>query len=198
MGKRKKREQSEGGFTVPLSPGARRALVGLLILAVLGGVIYFLIVRFQGRSAILARHEASLQDYLKVRGTGAAPAQPYVRGKIVTVDRTVKEIDPIFLDLPADLRADSQEDVGAVVFLNWQMKDTGLVVVTKGTTPVPGAPRLYERTCDITVVDRTTGQVSAQTTVTSKLNQEKYVPDDIHEGRPVSQVLSYLTGLTRK
>jgi hypothetical protein len=196
MASRKRREQSEG-LTFSLPPAAKRALVGVLIVSVIGGVALFFVLRARGRSTVLAGHESKLTEYLRA---GGAPCEgePYVRGKVVTVDRTLKEIDPLFLDLPGSLCAQSPEEVGAVVLLDWQMKDAGWIVTRNRSGKETHKSKFYEHLCDITVVDRVTGCVSARATVTNRNDPDKRLMADVMTGKPTPQVLSFLNSLPRK
>lgn len=190
--KKKNRKPGPGGF---LSPGVVRALVLVAILILIGGAIAFFVLRARGRSSILAAHEPGLNKYLSIAQAGNAP-ESFLPGKVVTVDVAARAIDPLFLDLPEDCIARNPEEVSAVVLLDWQMKDTGLVVYRKDRPDVK-VP-LYDRTCAITVVDSASGLVTARGTVHAKTNPDKHSADDILEGRPTSQVLEFLGKLPRK
>src|SRR4051812_12060595 len=42
--------------------------------------------------------------------------KPYVRGKIIAIDKQLVKVDPLFFELPGDLRADDPSEVGTVVW----------------------------------------------------------------------------------
>lgn len=75
-----------------------------------------------------------------------------IRGKIVTVDVNSKSIDPLFLKLPENLKAKRPDEVGTVVFLT---RGTYLIrSYTDGSND-------FASTCDVTVVDMSSGAIIA-------------------------------------
>lgn len=126
-----------------------RALLGLGMVAALVVIVIVVVIRFNVRSDMMAAHEPQLMEYLSVASSAPGPVNGFLQGKLITVDRVANVLDPIFLDLPDNLRASKPEEVGTVVFLKWDRRDTGHVIGRKvGVKIDPAtAEKLYEYTC---------------------------------------------------
>lgn len=203
--RKRKREVEEASARrrssrAPRVTSSVRVLLGLGMVAALVVIVIVLVIRFSVRSDMMAAHEPQLTEYLSLASSVPGPVDGFVKGKLITVDRVANVLDPIFMDLPDKLRASNPEEVGTVVFLKWDRRDTGLVIGRKVGVKIDpaSAERLYEYTCSITCVDRKTKQVIAQAKVSSKLNKDRFVVEDRHEWKPKAQVVAYLNGLPSK
>src|SRR5439155_22217449 len=76
-----------------------------------------------------------------------------VGGKLITVDMDKREVDYLYFDLPDDLRAETPDEVGAVVQLRW-----GKMLFGKYENGTPG----YKQTCQVVVKDKATGELLAR------------------------------------
>lgn len=194
---RKKKDKSPANWP-ELSPAAWRSIFGGGAIAVVVLVVLIVVLRFQRTASIVAAHEPKARDYMSL--VGFAPPPPpqkdgYLRGKVVTVDRNASVIDDLFVDLPSRLRAMTPDEVGTVVFLNWDRQHTGHTIVRKEPGRDKFVEDLYVYTCSIMCVDRETKRVIASGWVTSQLNKNKLVVDDRSQWRPKAQVLEFLNGL---
>lgn len=181
------------------SPRFIRTAITLGAVGVCAIIVLAVLLYFQTRSGLLEAHAPKLSEYLALAVSGPGSTQPHLRGKVVTVDTGGRAIDDAMMGLPGELRAMHPNEVTTVVFLRWEMHDTGHVVVRKDRKGKESSKQtVYEYTCEITAVDRDTRQVIAYNRVTSKLNPDRYVVEDRLGGRPVSLVTDFLTSLPRK
>lgn len=129
-----------------------------------------------------------LQEYLATPGQTQQGA--YIRGKVVTVDTFNKKIDPLYFDLPADLRASTPAEVGTIVWMHRQASQVGYY--TKGG----GA---HQWRCDLKVIDRTTSTLLAEKTFWgSDPPRSKTDSGDAYGSFPSGEIIGYLSGLPRK
>jgi hypothetical protein len=118
----------------------------------------------------------------------AAGGKGYLKGKVVIIDKDDGgTIDSLNSSLPEVLRANSPEEVGTVVWLNWNEERVGTY---------QGGGGAYVYTCVMTIIDRTSS---------SKVAVKRFRGGDppyitySHSGygsRP--DIISYLTNLPRR
>jgi hypothetical protein len=109
---------------------------------------------------------------------------PYLKGKVVLVDRHKRELDGLHRAIPAAMRAENVKEVGTVVWLEWDHK-----WVTGGRAPV----------CKVTVIDRERNVIVGENTFEGwpppPPSRDNRFPT---EERPNAEITGYIKGLPRK
>lgn len=151
-------------------------------------------------------NEYLFPDELKERFLGFAPCEwdpsqnceiyddksgGYISGKVITVNRLEGTFDELFFALPSDLRAQTPDEVGTIIWI-----DCAEVAVA---TYVSGA-KGYSTTCAITVIDKTQNLIVAQPQefVGEKPPSSKSGVADWHGKRPLKEMIEYIKSLPRQ
>jgi hypothetical protein len=109
--------------------------------------------------------------------------------KMITIDMINRKVDSLYFQLPQELRATTPEEVETVVWLRW-----GQDYIAS----YEGGGKAIRHTCTVTVFDRATKKVVAQTTF-----QGEEPPDvtytsageDDDGGKPTDKILFYLRNI---
>jgi hypothetical protein len=110
--------------------------------------------------------------------------QPYLKGKVVLVDRNKRELDDLHRGMPDELRAENLGEVGTVVWLEWDHK-----WVRGSKAPV----------CKVTVIDRARNVVVGENTFEGDPPPMPNLIDRLPvERRPNVEITTWLKGLPRK
>jgi hypothetical protein len=112
-------------------------------------------------------------------------------GKCVTVDMEKNEVDSIYFDLPDELRAETPDQVGTIVQLNWGKQQVN---------EYEGGKPAYKQRCDVLVVDRATMSAVAAETFwgSDPPSQIKSSQSEGSGDKPTDQVVNFLKGLPRR
>ncbi len=104
-------------------------------------------VRYVFRKGLLKQ-----QKYCRLTDVKTLPKQytekPYIRGRILPVDKKDKDVDGIYADLPENLRATSQNDIGTIVLMGHSYTKVG----TYERAGLTGGPAFVAH-CTIYLVD---------------------------------------------
>ena len=128
---------------------ALAALASLIVIVAIGGFVFYWIPD-QIQQSKLDSLKAHLNDYtsfpqlIEARG-------PYLKGKVVTIDRAKNDFDRLMLELPDDLCAKTPEEVGTVVWLSWGAKESGVRKVHIRTRTT--VSQFHVPTCSLTIID---------------------------------------------
>lgn len=124
--------------------------IGALVLVMLGQVMNT--QESMRKMSLEAPFKAHIKEYvfepLPRRG------DPYLHGRVVTLDLVTGKLSPLFLNFPDELQAGSPEEVQTVVWLACGVKDIGYY-----DSPTLKA---YQNTCHVWVVDLNEHMVSAE------------------------------------
>ena len=111
-------------------------------------------------------------------------SSPYLKGKVVLVDRNKRELDGLHRAIPAAMRAENINEIGTVVWLEWDYK-----WVRGGRAPV----------CKVSVIDRARNVVVGEETFEG---QPPPPPSPYNscpsEYRPNAEITGYIQDLPRK
>jgi hypothetical protein len=161
-------------------------VVVVVVALILGG--YFGI-RSYGRSSQLKPFAAHLDDYSNRVGFTSSSQDPYVSGKVMTIDGASGKIDYLLFALPKELRATTPDEVKTVVVLTWRETLAG--------TYTSGA-KGYVATCDVEIVDMANKLIlGGQQFSGPEPPSTKTSKGDWHGAKPTSQVVDYISGLPR-
>jgi len=187
------------GVTIPGTEKAR-SLVGTGIVAGLTGIC-LLYVSWKDRGKKIFQKDA--EKYLDLPDLAQSPQTPYIRGRVVPVtrhvhlecssdlrSRTIQE--SLFSWLPAKLRPGYADDVGTILWLDWDERTVG--------TYEGGHPACLTR-CTLTIVDTTLPAVIHEHTWTWEAPRAL----EVLNGRPVysiwqrdQEIAEYIKKLPRK
>ena len=193
-GLRPLRRRRPRSMSVPaMDNWVRLAVIGgLLLLGLIGlgcfGVWYLF------RSAQTAPFQAAMPAYLS-QPVGVAPpgALRVVVGKMIVVDTAKKDVDwDVFFSLPDDRRASRPQEVGTIVWTNWD-KVLDQQYEYEGHVPA------YRQTCHVTVIDRKSRTILLEQQFVGS-DPPQSISTSASEGvgsRPTQQVQDYLKGLPK-
>lgn len=137
----------------------------------------------------LAAHR---REFLRPPASTESSNWPYLRGRLVVLDRHKRAVDKLFFDLPDALRATSYSDVGTVVLLAKGKERSG--------SYTGGAPA-YVQKCKVDIVDwRESLLVGTRTFRGGKAPQtiNKSASSGVGSAPKRREVVLYLLGLPRK
>jgi hypothetical protein len=80
--------------------------------------------------------------------------EPYIKGKIITVNKKESRIDDIYFDLPKELRAFKPKDVGTILWLKCEEDEVGFYTNGEEATV---------NICQVTIIDKSTPTIVART-----------------------------------
>jgi hypothetical protein len=188
--------------TIRLLKSANRLHLVVLALAVLGLMAagpYYVRVAAPRReqSEYQERFAAHIQQYLSLVPADAPlseDATPYIRGRIVAIDKTAQggTLSAVHLALPDELRAQSPDDVGTIVLIEWREVRAGIY----GDSGIV-AYRIY---ADVTIVDEVKKSVVGRETFVGG-DPPDTAPSGGGPGRgsqPVSEIVTRLEELAQK
>lgn len=116
--------------------------------------------------------------------------QPYVKGKVILVNKEEKKIDHTYCELPEELRATRPEEVETIVWLEWGKDKVGRY--TDGSTA-------YVNTCKVTIIDRSIPAIVAVTNLRGSMPPNMTTRGGGAGGSmPTEEVIAYLQNLPRK
>ena len=163
----------------------------LLVIAVAG------VLEVSRQNRALAPFQPYLDEYLYLPGENAGNTvlqmtfahptdSPYIRGKIVPVQVRDNTLDVLYFDLPAELRADSPDEVGTVVWL--YCTSVTQVVRRVGAS----TSNTVDYSCDVAVIDRSIPAIVATHSFRETAGEQGYrdvlYPD----------IVEYLAGIPRR
>jgi len=163
------------------------SLVGLVIFAwPTLYVINRLVIPYYTLKSFLIHIEeyTSFHDLKKTEG-------PYIRGKIIPIDKKTNQIDGILFELPDELRPMHSQDVKTVVWLEWELSKIG-------NYGGRGSASIWH--CWITVIDKTKPVMLEE----RKLFTGEGPPVSSAHGnsqsgtKPIDKIVDYLKALPRK
>lgn len=124
--------------------------------------------------------------------------QGYIKGKVVVLDRKNRMIDLINDSLPSELRASTPDEVGTVVWLDWEEEfrfhyDYGGGIYGNA----------YRYNCKATIIDRSIpAKVGARSFIGSEPPRQHvistYYGESHYGSKPFDEILNYLESLPRR
>src|SRR5258708_5152605 len=91
---------------------------GALVLLIIG----FFVILAVSRSSRLGPFRKNIDQYLQP-ATGARST--FERGKVLPIDEKAKDVDSIYFELPADVVAQTPEEVGVIVRIKYATQPVG-------------------------------------------------------------------------
>ena len=153
-------------------------------------VIAFFVYRGIKTSAYLKPFKALSEQNLALTNLKEDTGAAYINRKLITVDKDTKEIDRLFLKLDKELRPESPEDVGTVIWLDWGRSTYG--------SYTDGA-KAYRKTCQITVIDLDKGLIVDRRSFSgSKPPGSKSGGGSRSGSKPTREVIKYIESYPRK
>jgi hypothetical protein len=181
---------------MPRRPGritTRALLLTLVVLITVAAIGLTVVGAVAGPSLVREWRIASLDG--QAATFLAAPAKtpdpdekPYVRSKLVVLDVKKRHIDPFYRQLPDDLVAQSADEVGTVVWIDWEVD---------GET-APAANSLKAPVTKLTLIDRERGQSLGDFRFPYDYEYTDARRTAIRFKRPVIAVGDYLKSLPRR
>jgi hypothetical protein len=117
-----------------------------------------------------------------------AQPQAYIKGKLVLIDAKKGHIDPFYTRLPDDLIARSKDEVGTVVWIDWEAEAPNASVVANKRVPV----------CKLTIIDRERNQSLGEYTFPWDYTYTDPRHTMIQVKKPLDVVADYLKRLPRR
>ena len=99
-----------------------------IVILVAGGliVVCYFSVHHLYRWNVFRQFEAARIGYLEMRPDAESrPNGGSCKGNFVTIDSMTRQFDPLFFDLPNDLKAPDSATVNTIVFLTWKRNKVG-------------------------------------------------------------------------
>ncbi len=167
--------------------GCKVVIIILVIVGIVVGIFYG--VRNCVRSNVLEPFEPYLAEYTGIHTTPYSSGNPYIKGKVITVDIGENELDSFYFDLPEDMVAPNPEEVGTIIWLSWSK-----VYVGRYTDGANG----YRWDCDITIIDKAVAKVVGYHHFTGSDPPDTKNSSGNREGsKPSDKVVDYLKSLPR-
>lgn len=159
-------------------------------------VLVMAIFRTPPDEARARRFEKSLAGYLELATAATAPTRPYRRGRVVVIDLGTRQIDPCTHGLARAIRAESPDDVGTIVFVQWLPEYLDTYYSVRGQA----LARAYVTNAHLILVDVTLGKQVGMKTIRGESPPDSVVRSaSEREGeygpRPVSGVIDYIASL---
>jgi hypothetical protein len=175
----------------------RMRLIGCGLVLLVVGCVWAGITIYEGvvnlmHSSAAAPFKPHMAEYLASAKESEKTGQ--IQGKMLVIDRKTKDLDwDVVGELPADMKADKHEDIGAVVWVDYDRTKGDLVY---GNEQYPS----YVQTCKVTVIDH-----ASRTIIGTASFQGGAPPSEIDENasegvgsRPTTEIVAYLKALPRK
>jgi hypothetical protein len=170
----------------------RQLLLGMLVIPLsLFGVSFLGFYAFHSaREAKLSALRVRLDEYLALGSlVNQKPAkleagQPVLLRKLIAIDPTKRDVDPIQILLPAGLRADKPDEVRTVLWLNW------------GEEPVGQYPRggtAFRRFCELSAIELgQTPKLKYRNRFTGEDPPAKGGASNLYGKPPIAEILQFL------
>jgi len=156
----------------------------LLVGAPIVLLLAFAVGYYLYRESRLAPFKPYLSEYLSF--SVAQQGEPYIRGKVITVDTRSKAPDHLYFDLPKELRAAQPEEVGTVVWVECTSVTTVVRRVGGSTN------NTVDYRCEVAVIDK------AASAIVGKQRFEKTAGEQGYQQVLYGDIARYLAGLARK
>jgi len=131
-----------------------------------------------------------LSAYASLSGLQRAADGAYISGKVIAIDKERSKVDSVFFSLPKDLRATMPEEVGTVIWLEWDERIVG--------TYTDGA-KGYQITCQVTVIDKDNAAiVASQSFAGSRPPGTKSGSGSRSGSKPTGDIVQFITALPRR
>jgi hypothetical protein len=134
-----------------------------------------------------------MDDYLArpSGGLGDMDRSPRIKGKVVVVDRKARLLDDLHWDLSGSVRADTPDEVGTVVWLDWGSEAIGSYNTGRVATIV---------TCTVSVIDHASHTVLARKVFKGDeppyhVSRPKGETGPIAGPKPTGSIVTYLESL---
>jgi hypothetical protein len=164
--------------------------VVILVLAIVPSVVV------KARQVLTSVDEFNKLSAVWLKEPSPGPSTAYVRGKVLPVIHKPYSgggsgvQKDLFWDLPSDLRPRNPDEVGTILWLDWEEKSFSVPYI-QFTYRVIG----IQYVCKVTVIDRATNEkIGEQTFVGSDPRGSGNYAGD----KPYPQIIQYLQGLPRK
>jgi hypothetical protein len=174
--------------------------IGVLMAAVVVITTYW-VLRENQRADQLAPWTALIETYMPpdnvraardahasdTRFAGSAAAR--IKRHVIPIDLKSRRVDPLYFEMPANLRSSTPDDVQTLVWLDWNEE-----IVGKYNNGVPARVHV----CDVTVLDKTSLRVIAQRTFRGEPPPKEISTSSTSQGiggRPNRQIVQYLAGM---
>ena len=157
--------------------------------------------QYSNQESIMKPFEEHINEYLIIPG-GVSSGDPYIAGKVITVDSSDKSIDRIFFDLPKELRASNPEEVGTLILLEWKQRIVGYYTDPKNPPSEANRNNIldaaFKWSCYITIIDRHNKViVCKQHFLGSEPPAIKRNSDNCGR-KPIREIVKYIESLPRK
>jgi hypothetical protein len=120
-------------------------LVGGSLLVATGVSLPWIIPHFQHETL-----KGSVPKFLITPAGRDTSTEPYVTGKVVVIDVKARTLDGVQSRLPEEIRAYREDEVGTIVWLDWEFK------TTEGDW---GRVTGHYSTCQVTIIDRNRNRI---------------------------------------
>ena len=120
----------------------------LLVVGMVGGPLLVTTIVLLPWIVPALRHQAlksAVKPFAALAPDRDTSQGPYVTGKVILIDRKEGVLDPVQNRLPDDIRAYGEDEVGTVIWLEWDFKEN---------TGDWGKVTSHYSTCKLTVIDR--------------------------------------------
>jgi hypothetical protein len=145
----------------------------------------------------VGRHEQKIKpfkdrlpEYTAITRTQVG--DPYLKGKIIAIDKNRNIIDKLYYDLSEELRANTPEEVGTIVWLQCDENVVGYY----GSTQTEGSEATYW-TCDVTIIDKSIPAILEKRNFAGAPPPSKSAGSGTG-GKPTKEIIDYLVSLPRK
>lgn len=157
--------------------------------------------RYSPRARAAASIEPHVAGMLSEPIAPPAVKQPFVRGKLVVIDRASKAVDRAFFELAPGAYANDASEIGTVALVDCEPKLLGDFRLQKGTKRV--VARAYATTCRVEVVDWAARASTGVTWITSEERPPRemfamFYKSDWHAKRPAAAIARWLIKLPRQ
>ena len=167
-------------------------IAAIIIILVIIGI--FLGIRFGCNIINIQKvFGAHVQEYTVISGLnpGFQSENPYIRGKVITVDIGENKLDQIYFDLPGDMTAKNPEEVGTIIWLKWEDVRVG--------TYSPSGEAAYRITCEVTLIDKPEAILIDKKSFTGSEPPPTMLREgDGYGSKPTDEIVDYLESLPRQ
>src|SRR5207248_1841027 len=105
---------------------------------------------------VIPRHKkAPFQNHLNEYTSSVSrtlPGEPYIKGKVILINKKENKVDDLFFSLPEELRPSTPEEVGTVVWLEWGERQVGYYGSKDSSWDQTFSPATMWH-CDVTIID---------------------------------------------